>query len=154
MFAGTHALLPVCACLLVDKARGAMEKPSLFPPRVLVAVAVFGLLPDLCSPHLSAEARYRSGSHTVWFLAGVMPVVAIAAHRIHRDAWRATAVALWLATASHLAADAVSGGIPWAYPWSDSLLGTFFIHPDHWIWFDAAFIFAAWLLIRVFPPHP
>jgi hypothetical protein len=72
MLVGTHALLPVAACLLVDNLRLAAGLDRLLPRRSLWWVGVFGVLPDLFSPHLSLAARFASRSHSMVFLVGAI----------------------------------------------------------------------------------
>ncbi len=151
MLIGTHALLPVCGCLLADQIVVASGRGRIIPPMALWAVAVFGALPDLCSPHLSLEARYASWSHTVWFMAGLIAVAAMTGSFFENGCRLATAIACWIATALHLVADAVSGGIAWLYPWSDEVIGRYYIPPQQWIWFDAFFILFTWYRFRLIP---
>jgi hypothetical protein len=148
MLIGTHALLPVCGCLLADNLAVAAGRERMFPVRSLWIVGIFGVLPDLCSPHISLEARYSSWSHTVWFMAGLVLVAAMTGTFQQNGSRMLVAVACWLASALHLAADAVSGGIAWLYPWRDDVLGSYFIPPEHWMWFDAGFVLLTWFLIR------
>ncbi len=61
------------------------------------------------------------------------------------------AAVCWLAAGLHLAADAVSGGIAWKYPWGDDVIGRYWIQPQTWIWYDAFFIILTWFLVRVMP---
>ena len=63
MLIGSHALMPVCACLLADNFAVAAGSNRIFPPRSLWWVGVFGVLPDICTPHLSLDDRYASWSH-------------------------------------------------------------------------------------------
>ncbi len=151
MFAGTHALLPVCGCLAIDHAAMLAGRDRVFPASSLWWVAGFGLLPDLCSPHLSLEARYASFSHTVWFLIGALPLAGIVASFMERGVRVRVATACWLAVVLHLAADAVSGGIAWLHPWRGDVIGAYHIHPDLWIGSDAGFVFITWMLCRLIP---
>lgn len=151
MLIGTHALLPVCTCLLADNASLASGRDRLFPTRSLWLVAAFGVLPDLCTPHLSLEARYASWSHTVWFMAGLIVLCGMAGSFFEKGFRLRVAVACWLASACHLAADAISGGIAWLYPWRDDVIGRYIIPPQDWIWYDAGFILVTWFLVRVLP---
>jgi hypothetical protein len=151
MLIGTHALMPVCGCLLADQISITAGRGRIIPPMALWAVAVFGALPDLCSPHLSLEARHASWSHTVWFMAGLIPVAAMTGCLFEKGYRLVSAVACWIAAALHLAADAISGGIAWLYPWRGDVIGRYYIAPQHWMWFDAGFILVTWFLVRVAP---
>lgn len=156
MLVGTHALLPVCGVVLVG--RGGKEgsrwcvKGS---KRVLFLVGLFGVLPDLCTPHWSLEARQTSWSHSIWFLLGLVPLAGLMGWICRRDRGGnggiRVAVACWIASALHLAADAASGGIAWLYPWRPDVLGRYYVPADTWIWYDAFFILLAWILLRVLP---
>jgi len=120
----------------------------MFPVRSLWTVGIFGILPDLCSPHISLDARYSSWSHTVWFMGGLVLVAGMAGTFQERGSRWKVALACWFASALHLACDAVSGGIAWLYPWRDDVVGRYFIPPEQWMWFDAGFVLLAWLLVR------
>lgn len=117
----------------------------------LGTIALFGVLPDLCTPHISLEARLTSWSHTVWFMAGLVPVVALLATVFEPGSRFRMALVLWFASGLHLVADAVSGGIAWLYPWRDDVMGRAWIQAQYWIAFDAFFILLAWVLLRVIP---
>ena len=151
MLIGTHTLMPVCACLAVDHASVAAGRGRIFSVVALWVIGVFGALPDLCSPHLSLEARYASWSHTVWFMAGLVLLAAAAGSFFEKGKRLIIAGVCWVAAGLHLAADAVSGGIAWNYPLTDQVIGRYWIPPQHWIWFDAFFILLAWFLVRVLP---
>jgi hypothetical protein len=151
MLVGTHALLPVCACLVADHISVNAGRGRVFPTSGLWAVGIFGVLPDLCSPHLSLESRQASWSHTVWFMAGLIVVVAVMTTFFEKGHRLRVALVCWISAGLHLVADAVSGGIAWLYPWRADVVGRYFIEPQHWIWFDAFFILLCWFLVRVLP---
>jgi membrane-bound metal-dependent hydrolase YbcI (DUF457 family) len=151
MMIGTHSLLPVCSCLLVDRISMAAGRPRMFSGRNLIVVGVFGMLPDFLSPHLSLESRHASLSHTIWFLTGLvllLPLVRFVSEKASRIP---VAVACWLAYGLHLAADGVSGGIAWLHPWRNEVIGRYWIEPQYWIWYDAGFILLVWFIYRVLP---
>ncbi len=149
MFIGTHTLLPVAIGLGIDNARLAAGRDEVFPAWSIPVVGLFGALPDLCTPHLSLEARYASWSHTLVFLAAALPLAAMVATVFPKGTRLACALAFWLATALHLACDAMSGGVAWLLPWDDSILGTYLIHPDYWVAADAVFVFLTWLMLSL-----
>lgn len=151
MLVGTHTLLPVCACLVADNLAIGMGRDRIFPMRSMWAVGFFGILPDVCTPHLSLEDRYASWSHTVWFMAGLIVGAAMAGSFFEKGYRIRVSLACWFAAALHLAADAVSGGIVWFYPWRTDVVGRYYIPAQHWMWFDAFFVVFAWFLIRVLP---
>lgn len=151
MLIGTHALLPVCACLSVDQVVVLSGRVRVFPVRSLWAVAVFGMLPDLCSPHIMLEDRHSSFAHSVWFMPVVVLFSVMVSMFFEPGKRLRVAIACALATALHLAADAVSGGIAWLYPWKDEVIGRFFIDLDWWAWSEALFVLLAWFLLRLLP---
>jgi hypothetical protein len=143
--------MPVCACLLADNLAISTGRDRVFPASSMWAIGFFGILPDLCTPHFSLEDRYASWSHTVWFMAGLIVVVSMAGTFFEKGCRFRVALACWIAAALHLAADAISGGIVWLYPWRTDVIGRYCIPAQHWMWFDAFFILFAWFLIRVVP---
>jgi hypothetical protein len=151
MLAGTHTLLPVCACLVLDNLAVRSGRDRIFPLKSLLLVGLFGTLPDICTPHMSLEDRLTSWSHTVWFMAGIVPFVAMAGGFFEKGYRIRVALACWIASFLHLAADAISGGIAWLYPWRPDVLGKYWIPAQHWMWFDAFFILFTWFLVRIVP---
>jgi LexA-binding, inner membrane-associated putative hydrolase len=151
MLIGTHALLPVCGCLVVDQIAMVAGHERRFSWKSLCLVAFFGVLPDICSPHIMLEDRHASFAHSVWFIGVVTLPAAMASCFFDRAIRLGIAVACWVAVALHLAADAVSGGIPWLYPKSDEVIGHCWIDLDYWIISDAVFVLLTWLLIRMLP---
>lgn len=151
MMVGTHSLLPVCGCLLADRISMSTGRERMFTGRQLCVIGVFGMLPDILSPHFSLESRQVSLSHTVWFLMGIFLLAPLVRLIPERGSRLPVAIACWIAYALHLAADAVSGGIAWLYPWRDVVLGRYWIEPQYWIWYDAGFILLVWFIYRVLP---
>jgi len=151
MFIVTHTLLPVCLGLAVENVSLATGRGHVFPRWGLVAIGVCGALPDLCSPHLSLEARLASASHSVGFLGLMLPLCAMAAVFFEKDGRWKLALACWLAAVLHLAADAVSGGIPWLLPWRSELLGGSWIPSDHWLAYDAVCLVLTVVGLRLRP---
>ena len=151
MLVGTHALLPVCGCLVADQIAMAAGRDRSFSGKSLCMVAFFGILPDVCSPHIMLEDRHVSLAHSVWFMGVAIPLVAMASCFFERGSRFRIAVACWIALGLHLAADAVSGGIPWLYPKSDEVIGRYWIDLDYWMVSDAVFVLLTWWLIRRLP---
>lgn len=149
MFAGCHALLPVTGCLAIEAVSLATRGRRFFPDWTLPVVALFGVLPDLCSPHISLDDRYDSWSHTLLFLGVLVPVCLLISTAFEKGKRLRVAVVIWLAAALHLAGDAMSGGIPWLLPWDKTPLGSTldrtYIEPETWIYYDGTFIVLAWL---------
>lgn len=151
MFIGTHTLMPVCAALVLENVSLAKGRGHVFPAWSLPVIGLFGALPDVCTPHISLEARYTSWSHTAWFLAGLLVVCPVIASFYPAQRWR-VALACWLAAVLHLACDAIAGGIAYLFPWwPDAIIGTFYVHPDWWFPLDAVFVFLTWFLVRLRP---
>ena len=158
MFIGTHALLPACLALASDDLRLAARRDEAFPGWSIPVIALFGALPDICTPHLSLAARYSSWSHTLAFLAGILPVCIWVSAAFPKGRRLTVAISCWTAAALHLAADAIAGGIPWLMPWMMptvtpnqrlGILGDFYIHPDYWLFSDAFFVLLTWILIGI-----
>ncbi len=151
VFIGTHALLPVCGALVMENVSLARGRGHVFPAWSMPVIGLFGALPDICTPHLSLEARYTSWSHTAWFLIGVAVVCPMVASFYPAQRWR-VALACWFASVLHLACDAISGGIAYLFPWRPELIvGAFYVYPDYWFPLDAFFILLTWFLIRLRP---
>jgi hypothetical protein len=152
MFVVTHALVPVVACIAADLGGLRFRGERIFPPKSLALVGVFGVLPDLCSPHISLAARYASWSHTLWFMIGLIPAALFAASFFERRFLGVVAAACWSASLLHLAADAISGGIAWLHPWRPDILGARLIPFRFWFVGDLLFLvlvlFGLWLLPR------
>ena len=151
MLVGTHAMLPVCGCLAVDAIAVSRGRERVFPAWTLWIIGFFGVLPDFCSPHIALEDRHSSWSHTVWFLAGLPGVLPVGGMYLDRSfRWRVV-VACWIAAALHIAADTISGGVAWLYPWKPDVTGDYYIPLDYWIWSDAGFVLLTWILLRTVP---
>jgi hypothetical protein len=151
MLIGTHTLLPVCLGLAIENASLAKGKGHFFPEWALPVIGLFGALPDLCTPHISLEARWTSWSHNIWFLLGLLPVcAAVACYFPKGTRWR-VALACWLASTLHVAADALSGGIAWLYPWRPDAIGDYYIPATQWIFWEIGFVFLTWVLVRLRP---
>lgn len=151
MLIGTHTLLPVCLGLAAENVSLATGRGHVFPPWGLVAIGFFGALPDLCSPHLSLEARHSSWSHTLWFLGAMIPVCAAVATFFGKEGRWKLAATCWLAVLLHLTGDAVAGGIGWLQPWRPDVIGESYIPAEDWLWYDIGFVLLTWVLIRLRP---
>jgi hypothetical protein len=146
MLIGTHVLLPVGACLVVENLRLAAGLDRLFPERSLWVVALFGVLPDLCTPHLSLEARFASGSHSGVFIIGAVMLAAAAGSFFENGRRLWVAAACWCAVVLHLAVDALSGGIIFGYPLCGEVVGGAFIPFRFWGWCDLSLLGLTWWL--------
>lgn len=147
MYVGSHFAIPVIAATLVDLGRLAVGRRRLFTNRELFLVGLFGVLPDLLSPHLRLSARLTSWSHTLWFAAGALPVLAVLFGRTRRAGrWRMTAFG-WTAILLHLLADAVSGGIAPLYPLTGFRWGWYLVPWPLWGEIDVATLTATLILV-------
>ncbi|MEM1083391.1 MAG: metal-dependent hydrolase [Verrucomicrobiota bacterium] len=156
MFIGTHALLPACVALTTDSLRLATRRRELFPEWSIPVIALFGTLPDICTPHITLDARFSSWSHTLAFLVGLLPICLLVAVKFPKESRILLFFSFWFAVAIHLATDTVAGGIPWLMPWvmpsgnhidRTGILGDFYIHPSYWLAFDAFFVILTWILV-------
>jgi len=142
-------MMPVTGCLAAEAISLRYRERRLFADWTLPLVALFGVLPDICSPHISLEDRHDSWSHTLLFLGVLMPVCGMIAWWFEPGKRLRLACVIWISAMLHLAADAMSGGIPWLLPWSHETLGSpldrTYIEPETWIYYDAFFIITAWL---------
>ena len=151
MLIGTHTLLPVCCALVLDNISLAKGRGHFFPAWTIPVIGVFGALPDVCTPHLSLEARFTSWSHTAYYVGGLALVCPMVASFFPNHRAR-IAIACWLASFLHLFCDAIAGGIAWLYPWrGDLVIGTYFITLDQWIFWDIGFVLLTWFLVRLRP---
>ena len=153
MFDGFHALLPVTGCLGIEVVSLKWRGVRVFPDWTLPVVGLFGVLPDLCSPHISLEDRYDSWSHTLLFLGVILPFCAGMTWWFPKGTRLRVALAAWTAAALHLAADSLSGGITWLHPWSEEAIGDYHVQPENWLFFDAGSLllagFGLWLRRRL-----
>jgi membrane-bound metal-dependent hydrolase YbcI (DUF457 family) len=153
MLWGTHIGLPVCGALAIECHSLAKGKGYVFPAWTLPVAAVFGVLPDICNPHISLEDRHQSWSHSIWFLLALLPLCGMVASFFPKSElprWR-TALLCWIAAVLHVAMDAISGGVAWLYPWKPTVIGDYYIPVDQWIWWDAGFILLTWVMVRTRP---
>ncbi|MFW5699050.1 MAG: hypothetical protein ACOCYN_04270, partial [Planctomycetota bacterium] len=96
--------------------------------------------------HTRLDERMNSATHAVWpvlVLLGLMPPVGLWLRRLPRPLLWGIPFA-WL---SHLALDAISGGIRPLYPQLGPV-GAFYIHPDWWVPIDCIMLFALYLACR------
>ena len=149
----THALIPVIAYglarlpVLRRESHGA--KRSIYRNAVLLAVAA--ALPDLINPHVTLEERWHSWSHGLPAWLGFTGLaIATAWLRPNWLSWK-WAVGMSIAYLSHLFGDAIAGGIAWAYPLNDSVIGAYYVPPSWWKPLDVACVVAAYVIFRVVP---
>jgi hypothetical protein len=135
MFVGTHASFPVIVATAVNAAYLKHRGRLLFQVRHLGAIAVAGVLPDIVWPHLSLHARLTSWSHTVWFLAALVPMLILFGRKLLGPGWKPAAVAAWLAVGLHLGVDTISGGTAPLYPFGGRI-GIRTISFHYWIFVD------------------
>jgi hypothetical protein len=127
------------------------DQPAYYRSAGLIALS--GALPDLLCPHLSLAARHASWSHTVFaYAAFSLVLVGLAAVPRVRVPPRILLLAS-LAWALHLAADGVSGGIAWLYPFSGGILGQRLIRYHWWIWIDVVLTVIALAVFLWWPAY-
>jgi hypothetical protein len=145
----THALLP------------ALVSRPLLPPRpdasprwrALALIGAAGVMPDLLNPHLSLAARFASWSHTGWcwlaFTAAALAIVSLG-FRSCQFGLR-TGLLMSFAYLLHIACDAISGGVMWLKPWSDTVTGARWVPFVWWLPLDAVMLLAAYFVFRWWP---
>jgi len=148
----THALLPVIMAGLYERSYQIPEdRKGVFSPKQLVAIGVFGILPDLLHPHISLEARYSSLSHGVLFW--LVLTIALLLFSFLKRKMLPFYLAGWFSAAYllHLFCDAISGGITWLYPLGADVLGAYYIQPIWWIPIDIISSLLAYSMFRIIP---
>ncbi|MFC4994665.1 metal-dependent hydrolase [Rubritalea tangerina] len=141
----THALLPVVAICLYQRFR----KSDFSLNKFQYALITFaGAAPDLFTPHFSIASRYSSWSHTLPALITFTVILLTTASFKFKTLTTKVAVFMVVAYSLHLACDALSGGIPWLLPYSDAILGDYYISPSLWIPFDVILVFTTYILAR------
>ncbi len=145
MFVATHFAVPFFVALAWTR----RDQPRLRPlPRLVTATlcGLFGVLPDCLNVHSRLDERMNSTTHAVWpvlVLLALMPLLGLCLRRLPR-------VLVWgvpFAWLSHLALDAISGGIRPLYPRLGPV-GAFYIHPEWWVPIDCVMLFALYLAYR------
>ena len=149
----THALLPVIAAGLYERSYALKDQQrGTLRPKTIAVIGIFGAAPDLLNPHLSLAARYASWSHGLFFWAlltlGLVRYAVI--NRSKRSIWTTVA---WLSGAYllHMACDAISGGIAWAYPFGQQVIGARIVTHIWWTPLDIAGFVTAYLIFRAIP---
>ena len=149
----THALLPVIAAGLYERSYAPKSRRrGTLSSNAIALVGIFGAAPDLLNPHISLAARYTSWSHGLFFWASLTTTLVLygAVRRLKRPYW---SIAPWLSGAYllHLACDAISGGIAWAYPFTYQIIGARIVSYRWWIPLDLVCAVAAYLIFRAIP---
>jgi hypothetical protein len=139
----THTLLPAV-----------LASPLLlrFRPRHYYSaagiVALSGLLPDILTPHLSLAARFASWSHSIFAYAAFTILLLVLTLIMPKRFPLGLAVLASLAYLSHLFLDGIAGGVPALYPLSRKVFGMRLMHFHSWLYFDVAFLFLAFVVLR------
>ncbi len=139
MYIGTHICLPVAAIVVADIARGLKGKDKLLPNKQLFLIAIAGFLPDLLWPHFSRTGRLNSWTHTIWFLALLLPIVILISRKIVKNKFLLFSVLFWLASVLHILTDALSGGVRLFYPFN-GIIGSYSVPWPMWIKSDIFFV--------------
>lgn len=151
LFIGTHASLPVLGATIVNAVRGRRGRGIFFSRTELLLLAAAGILPDVTWPHLSLQARLNSPTHTVWFLALLLPALLLIYRRWAPSRPRAVPTALWLAVTLHVVVDTVTGGTAPFFPFGERV-GFSSIPFRYWALFDLVLVpLAAFCIFRTRP---
>jgi len=119
-------------------------------PRSLF-LAACGAAPDVLNPHLSIAARHASWSHGLPALA-MAAIFLLAAGRMRK--WGLdTRLAAWgtAAYAAHLLCDAISGGISPLYPFGETVVGKYYVHPSLWLPLDMVCALTVYMTMSAIP---
>lgn len=139
-----HMLAPMVALLLYGRRYG-----KDISQRSLLAIGLFGLLPDLVNPHISLAARV-SWSHSVFILLPIGLLVLLTSDRI-----RTYSSLLFTGVSIHLILDIISAPYNFLYPLDFS--HSIDLYPEFGLtWFiswyavDIVFLIAFILLMTVY----
>lgn len=149
----THALLPVIAAGLYERSYALKNRHrGVLSPKVIALIGIFGAAPDLLNPHLSMAARLTSWSHGLffWSLLTMALVLYGGLRRLKRPYW---SIVPWLSVAYllHMVCDAISGGISWAYPFGNQIVGGRFFSHIWWTPLDLVCGVTAYFIFRAIP---
>jgi membrane-bound metal-dependent hydrolase YbcI (DUF457 family) len=142
----SHALLPV---FLGQRWIPHKDKvPSL---RVVMLVAVCGVLPDILSPHLSLDDRHVALSHTLWAFLTFSVLVGLLNRRWPTAFTPSISLLCIAAYGGHLACDAITGGIALFYPLIRTVQGKNYL--PYWLWItcDGLLILYVYFVYRWLP---
>ena len=142
----SHALLPV-----FFGQRWIPQTPSGPSPRIVVIVALSGVLPDLINPHLSLDARHTAWSHSLVAWLIFTCVVAALAWWFPRVFTKPVLILCSAAFLGHLGCGAITGGIAGLLPFSKTVHGGNYL--PYWLWItcDGALLLYFYLIYRWIP---
>ncbi|MEM7010904.1 MAG: metal-dependent hydrolase [Verrucomicrobiota bacterium] len=144
----THGFAPIAAIALVELVMVKTRGRRLLENKHYAAIAIAGAAPDLLYPHLSLHARYNSWTHTLWFALGFVPVALIVTRWLFPAMQKRCGLLMIWAMSLHLFCDGIAGGIAWLYPFSDHVIGKYYVYPRNWITIDifclATFVVCFW----------
>ena len=140
MLLGTHALSPVVAIgvyqLIVHKR---------LDWKFLAWVAVAGAAPDCLDPHITLEARQTSWSHSLVGF-GIVTFFPTMLCLFRCKLSYLLLLAMCSAYLWHLFCDGIAGGVPYLYPIQTTIAGATYIHFSTWLYYDAFFVIATYVL--------
>jgi len=149
----THALIPVIVYGLMrrDVLASGTRQEKLAVARTAVIVGLVGALPDMVDPHVTLDERLKSWSHclTAWVgFSALLGLILLVAGR-----WLSPklAIGLSLTYLSHIIGDAIAGGVGWSYPFSDSVVGDYYVRPEWWIPLNYICALLAYAVFRMIP---
>jgi membrane-bound metal-dependent hydrolase YbcI (DUF457 family) len=149
MYIITHTLAPVVLIATADLALGLIRKERPLKARHYAAIALAGALPDLLWPHMTLAARYASWTHTVWCLVLFALVAAWGARYLFSDRARMMTALMIGAYGLHLFCDAIAGGIAWGYPFTDRIVGQYYVQPSIWYELDVGMTLLACVVLSL-----
>jgi hypothetical protein len=147
----THTLLPVLGASLYERSYSLENKRGAITNKQLMLIGFFGAAPDIINPHIYLEDRYSSWSHSILFWA-ILTFILIGLSLFKRKfcPWYMTFF-LSFAYIAHIFCDAISGGICWLYPISQTIVGEYYVSTVWWFALDIfSFLFAI-LIFRTIP---
>jgi hypothetical protein len=130
----SHIIYPIMTAQAANVYGVHCRKPSLFNWKHLLIIGLCGGLPDIVSPHFRLAARYKSLSHSLWFLVLAL-IISGALSAIFRK--HKTLICFCFgAAALHLAGDMIAGGINLYAPFGRKIVGKYYIPSRYWILLD------------------
>ena len=149
----THALIPVIAYGLMRRgvlASGTRQEKFVVA-RTAVIVGLVGALPDMVDPHVTLDERLRSWSHCLTAWVGFGALLGIISQVAGRWLSPMFAIGLSATYLSHIIGDAIAGGVGWSYPFSDAVVGDYYVRPEWWIPLNFVCALLAYIVYRLVP---
>lgn len=149
----THALIPVIVYGIMrqEQLTSGTVREKIAVVRTALIVGLVGALPDMADPHVTLAERLESWSHCMAAWVGFSALLGL--FSVARKRWLGPffAIGLSLTYFSHIVGDAIAGGVGWSYPFSDSVIGDYYVIPEWWIPADFICFAIAYICYRVMP---